>query len=119
MYGKECHSNDLTDSIARSRPITDNVLTDSIALSRPITDHDLTDSIALSRPITDHDHTANIDMIRTTIDNDLQKLFNHSKTQKCYLYQVIPIWNSLPNSLKNCTSKFTFKKQIKSHLLSS
>ena len=25
-------------------------------------------------------------------------LFNHSKTQKCYLHQVIPIWNSLPNS---------------------
>ena len=46
-------------------------------------------------------------------------VFNHSKTQKCYLYQVIPIWNSLPNSLKNCTSKFTFKKQIKSHLLAS
>ena len=22
-------------------------------------------------------------------------LFNHSKTQKCYLYQVIPIWSSL------------------------
>ena len=37
-------------------------------------------------------------------------LFNHSKTHKCYLHQVIPIWNSLPNSLKNCTSKFTFKK---------
>ena len=46
-------------------------------------------------------------------------LFNHSKTGKCYLYQVINIWNSLPNSLKNCTSKFTFKKQIKSHLLAS
>ena len=46
-------------------------------------------------------------------------LFNHSKTQKCYLYQVIPIWNSLPSSLKNCTSKFTFQKQIKSHLLLS
>ena len=46
-------------------------------------------------------------------------LFNHSKTQKCYLYQVISIWNSLPNSLKHCTSKFTFKKQIKSHLLAS
>ena len=46
-------------------------------------------------------------------------LFNHSKTQKCYLYQVIPIWNSLQSSLKNCTSKFTFKKQIKSHLLAS
>ena len=28
-------------------------------------------------------------------------LFNHSKTEKCYLYQVIPIWNRLPNSLKN------------------
>ena len=37
-------------------------------------------------------------------------LFNHSKTQKFYLHQVIPIWNSLPNSLKNCTSKFTLKK---------
>ena len=46
-------------------------------------------------------------------------LFNHSNTQKCYLYQVIPIWNSLPNSLKNCTSKFILKKQIKSHLLTS
>ena len=43
-------------------------------------------------------------------------LFNHSKTQKCYLYQVIPIWNIAPSSLKNCTFKFTFKKQIKSHL---
>ena len=40
-------------------------------------------------------------------------LFNHSKTQKGYLYQVIPIWNSLPKLLKNCFSKFTFKKQIK------
>ena len=29
------------------------------------------------------------------------------------------IWNSLPSSLKNCTSKFTFKKQIKIHLLAS
>ena len=37
-------------------------------------------------------------------------LFNHSKTQKCYLYQVIPMWNSLPNSLQKCTSIFTFKK---------
>ena len=46
-------------------------------------------------------------------------LFNHSKTQKIYLYQVIPIWNSLPSSLKKCTSKLTFKKQIKSHLLAS
>ena len=46
-------------------------------------------------------------------------LFNHSKTQNCYLYQVIRIWNSLPNSFKNFTSKFTFKKQIKSHLLAS
>ena len=26
--------------------------------------------------------------------------FNHSKTQKCYLYQLIPVWNSLPSSLK-------------------
>ena len=34
-------------------------------------------------------------------------LFNHSKTQKCFLYQVIPIWNSLPSSLKNYTSKST------------
>ena len=30
-------------------------------------------------------------------------LFNNSKTQKRYLYQVIPIWE-LPNSLKICTS---------------
>ena len=40
-------------------------------------------------------------------------LFSHSKTPKCYLYQVIPIWDSLTKLLKNCTSKFTFKKQIK------
>ena len=33
-------------------------------------------------------------------------LFNHSKTQKCYLYQVIPIWNSLPNSLSNGTKVY-------------
>ena len=46
-------------------------------------------------------------------------LFNNSKTQKRYLYQVIPIWNSLPKFLKNCTSRFTFKKQIKSLLLAS
>ena len=32
------------------------------------------------------------------------------KLKKYHLYQVIPIWNSLPNSLKNCTSKFAFKK---------
>ena len=37
-------------------------------------------------------------------------LFNHSKGQKCYLYQVIPIWNSLRSSLKNCTAKLTLKK---------
>ena len=29
------------------------------------------------------------------------------------------IWNSLPNLLKNCTSKLAFEKQIKSHLLAS
>ena len=46
-------------------------------------------------------------------------LFNHSKTQKCYLCLLIPIWNSLPNSHKNCTCKFILKKQIKSHLLAS
>ena len=31
--------------------------------------------------------------------------------------QVMPIWNSLPKLLENCTSKFTFKTQNKSHLL--
>ena len=46
-------------------------------------------------------------------------LFNHSKTQKRYLYQVIPKWNSLPKLLNNCTLKFIFPKQIKSHLLAS
>ena len=30
-------------------------------------------------------------------------LFNHSKTQKCYLYQVVPIWNSQPSALKNAS----------------
>ena len=43
-------------------------------------------------------------------------LFNHSKTQKYYLYPVIAIWKGLPSSLKNYSSKLTFKKQIKSHL---
>ena len=43
-------------------------------------------------------------------------LFNHSKTKKCYLYQLIPLWNSLPSSLKNCTSKFTFKKHKSNRL---
>ena len=48
-------------------------------------------------------------------------LLNHStgdvncaNTQKCYLYQVIPIWDSLTRSLKNFTSNFTFKNRIKS-----
>ena len=54
-----------------------------------------------------------------TNSNFKTPLFNHSKTQKCYLCQVIPIWNSLPKLLTNCTSKFTFKKQIKSNLLAS
>ena len=54
-----------------------------------------------------------------TNNNFNTPLFNHSKTQKSFLYQVILIFNSLPNSLKNCTSKFTLKKQIKSHLLAS
>ena len=40
-------------------------------------------------------------------------LFNHSKTPKCYLYQVIPIWNSPPKLLKNCTCKFTLKNTLK------
>ena len=46
-------------------------------------------------------------------------LFNHSKTQKCYLYQVIPKWNSLPNRLKIALPSLHSKKQIKSHLLAS
>ena len=47
-------------------------------------------------------------------------LSNHSKIQKYILYnQVIPIWNSLPSSLKNYTSKFPFKKQIKIDLFAS
>ena len=45
-----------------------------------------------------------------TNSNFIIPRFNHSKTQKCYLDQVIPIWSSLPNLLINCTSKFTFKK---------
>ena len=53
-----------------------------------------------------------------TNSNFNTQIFNHSKTQKFYLYQV-PVLNSLPSSLKNCSSKFTFKKQIKSHLLAS
>ena len=47
---------------------------------------------------------------RTKFNNFKTPLFNHLKTQKCYLYQVIPMFNSLPSLLKNCTSKFTFKK---------
>ena len=34
-----------------------------------------------------------------TNNNFNTPLFNQSKTQKCYLYQVIPIWNSLPKLL--------------------
>ena len=30
---------------------------------------------------------------------------------------LVPIWNRLPKLLKNYTSKITFQKQIKSHLL--
>ena len=46
-----------------------------------------------------------------TNNNFNTPLFNHSKTQKSYLHQVIPIWNCLPSSLKNCTFKFTLKKK--------
>ena len=45
--------------------------------------------------------------------------FSSLKTDFFYLYQVIPIWNRLPSSFKNCTFKFTFKKLIESHLLAS
>ena len=63
---------------------------------------------------------SNMDNKRHITNNNFNTpLFNHSKTQKCYLYQVIPIWNSQPSSLKNCTSKFTLKKQNKSHLLAT
>ena len=41
---------------------------------------------------------------RHRTNSNFNTLFNHLKTQKCYLYQVIPIWNSLPKLLKNCTS---------------
>ena len=65
-------------------------------------------------------HSGYILILQYSINSNFNTpLFNHSKTQKCYLYQVIPIWNSLPSSLKNCTSNFTFKKQMKSHLLAS
>ena len=46
-------------------------------------------------------------------------IFNNSITQKCYLCQVIPTWNSLIKLLQNCTSKFTLKKYMKSHILAS
>ena len=48
--------------------------------------------------------------IRDRINNNFNTpLFSHLKTQKCYLYQVIPIWNNLPELLINCTSKFTLE----------
>ena len=47
----------------------------------------------------------------TTNINFNTPLFNQWKTQKCYLYQVIPICNSLLNALKNSNSKFSLKKQ--------
>ena len=50
---------------------------------------------------------------RRTNSNFNTPLFNHSKTPKCYLYQVIPIWNSLTKLLNNCTSKFTLKNKLK------
>ena len=48
-------------------------------------------------------------LIYTTPDTEqIKNLILHfliiQKLQKSYLYQVIPIWNRLPNSLKNCTS---------------
>ena len=73
----------------------------------------LTDKLSSHQP--SHMHNTG----HRTNSNFNTPLFNHSKTQKCYLYQVIPIWNSLPNLLKNCISKFTFWKQIKRHLLAS
>ena len=40
-------------------------------------------------------------------------LFNHSKTQKCYLYQVIPIWNSLQNCLQIALRSLHSKDKLK------
>ena len=51
---------------------------------------------------------------RLKINNNFNNpLCIHSKTQKCFLYQVIPIWNNLQSSLKNYTSKFTLKTNNK------
>ena len=52
---------------------------------------------------------------RHRINSNLNILLsiNHSKTQKCFLYHVIPIWNNLPCLLNNCTSTCTFKKTNK------
>ena len=36
---------------------------------------------------------------RHRTNSNFNALSNNSKTQKCYLYQVIPIWNNPPNLL--------------------
>ena len=40
-------------------------------------------------------------------------LLNHSKTQKCYLYQVIPIWNSYQIRLKIALPSSHSKTKLK------
>ena len=49
-----------------------------------------------------------------TNNNFNTPLFNHSKPQKCYLYQVIPIWNSLyQNCLKIALPCLHSKNKLK------
>ena len=48
---------------------------------------------------------------RTKFNNNFNtKHLIIQKLKNVFLYVVISIWNSQPNSFKNCTSKFTFKK---------
>ena len=63
----------------------------------------------LKKKLSSHQPSHVLNTRQRTNSNLISSLFNHSKTQKCYFCQVIPVLNSLPNSLKNCSSKCTIR----------
>ena len=44
--------------------------------------------------------------------------YTKASTQSCFLFQSISEWNTLPQTIKNSTSKNTLKKNLKSYYLS-
>jgi hypothetical protein len=63
----------------------------------------------------DHDHNTRF-RIGSNLNCPTVKI---SKSYCSFLYQGIMLWNSIPTEIKDSTSLFTFKRQLKLHLLDS